>query len=92
MKPTIFLAFVVIGLAATAQNDLSGYLNNHHYSFTLDKGFGGPLADTLQTRLAGYRLILEAEGGSHYLMLYHRLELAWLEFLHERRGLVHFVG
>jgi hypothetical protein len=92
MKPTIVLAFVLFGIAAMAQDDLSGYLSNHRYSFTLDKGFGGPLADTLHSKLADYRLILEAEGGSHYLKLYERLELIWLEFLQARMGLVHFVG
>jgi hypothetical protein len=92
MKPTIFLAFIFLAITATAQDDLSGYLSTHRYSFTLDKGFGGPLADTLQTRLAGYRLMLEAEGGSHELRLYEQLELDWLRFLHERMGVTHFIA
>ena len=81
-----------MSLVTKAQDDLSRYLNAHHYSFSLEKGFGGALADTLYSKLADDRLILQAEGGSHYILLYQRLELAWLGFLHERLGLVHFVG
>ena len=50
------------------------------------------MADTLHSKLAEYRLILQAEGGSHELTLYQQLELDWLRFFHERMGLNHFIG
>ena len=80
------------GLPAKAQGDLRHYLDTHHYSFSLDTGFTGAIADTLRTKLAGFRLILQAEGGSHYLNFYEKLELDWLLYLHRSMGLIHFVA
>jgi hypothetical protein len=88
----MLLAFIFFSLAVTAQDELSHYLDTHHYPFTLEKGFEGLLADTLHARLAPYRLILQAEGGSHFLTIYERLELDWLIFLHERMDMTHFIG
>jgi hypothetical protein len=92
MKSAIGLILLFLHLAAPAQNDPSRYLSTHHYPFSLEKGFEGPLADTLHARLTPYRLILQAEGGSHFLTIYERLELDWLIFLHERMGMTHFIG
>src|SRR6267154_2178500 len=74
------------------QNDLSTYLGAHHYSFSLEKGFDQALSDTLRKKLSGFRLILQAEGGSHDLQLYNRLEFVWLQYLQQRFGLTHFIG
>lgn len=79
-------------LSVTGQAPLSRYLAGHHYSFTLADGFDKTLADTLQQRMTGYKLILQAEGGSHDLSIYTRLQLVWLKFLQQRLGLTHFVG
>ncbi len=79
-------------LTTAAQTDPSAWLRSHHYSFSPSAGFEGPLADTLARELSAYRLILQAEGGSHYLTLYDTLQLAWLKFLHQRRGLTCFIG
>jgi len=92
MKSPMLLAFIFSSLAVTAQDELSHYLDTHHYFFTLEKGFKGPLADTLHARLMPYRLILQTEGGSHFLTIYEGLELGWLKFLHERMGMTHFIG
>jgi hypothetical protein len=92
MKPALSFILLFLYLAAPAQNDPSLYLDAHHYSFSLEKGFEGPLADTLHARLTPYRLILQAEGGSHFLTIYERLELDWLIFLHESMGMTHFIG
>ena len=91
--PRYLLAIVFFAslLPAKGQDDLHHYLDTHHYSFSLDSGFTGAIADTLRSKLAGYRLILEAEGGSHYLSIYHKLELDWLLYLHRSMGLTHFV-
>lgn len=88
----LILCLSTAALASTAQDDPSAWLGSHHYSFSPAAGFEGPLADTLARELTPYRLILQAEGGSHYLTLYDTLELAWLRFLHQRRGLTCFIG
>jgi hypothetical protein len=92
MKPTLFLFLLFPCVISSAQDNPIPYLNAHHYSFSLEKGFEGPLADTLHARLTPYHLILQAEGGSHFLTIYERLELDWLIFLHERMGMTHFIG
>jgi len=92
MKPSLFLILLFSCLISSAQNNPVPYLEAHHYSFSLEKGFEGPLTDTLRARLTPYRLILQAEGGSHFLTIYERLELDWLIFLHERMGMTHFIG
>jgi len=92
MKPALFLILLFPCFISPAQENPIPYLDAHHYSFSLEKGFEGPLADTLHARLTPYRLILQAEGGSHFLTIYERLELDWLIFLHERMGMTHFTG
>jgi hypothetical protein len=92
MKTALFLILLFPCFISRAQDSPVPYLSAHHYSFTLEKGFEGPLADTLLARLTPYRLILQAEGGSHFLTIYERLELDWLTFLHERMGMTHFIG
>lgn len=92
MKTALFLILLFPCFISHAQDSPVAYLSAHHYSFTLEKGFEGPLADTLHARLTPYRLILQAEGGSHFLTIYERLELDWLIFLHERMGVTHFIG
>ena len=81
-----------IALTARAQPDPSAWLRSHHYAFDPAAGFEGPLADTLARELSTFHLILQAEGGSHYLTLYDTLQLAWLKFLNQRRGLTCFIG
>src|SRR5580692_122729 len=66
------------------------YLSTHHYSFTLDSGFDRRTQDSLVEKLKNYRLVLQAEGGSHDLHIYERLPMVWLTFLHERFGLTRF--
>jgi hypothetical protein len=92
MKSTLAIVFLFCCLTAKSQDDLLRYLGAHHYSFSPEKGFEGALADTLYSKLVGDRLILEAEGGSHYLTLYKQLKMDWLRFLHARMGLIHFIG
>jgi hypothetical protein len=77
-------------LSTLAQDDVSNYLKTHHYSFTLDGGFDADAQDTLRQKLKGYRLILQAEGGSHYLRFYSRLPSVWIRFLNANFGLTHF--
>jgi hypothetical protein len=66
------------------------YLSTHHYSFTLDSGFDRRTQDSLVETLKNYRLVLQAEGGSHALEIYERLPMVWLTFLHERFGTTRF--
>jgi hypothetical protein len=73
-----------------AQGDLNGYLATHRYAFSLDSGFDMRTRDTLRRELSPYRLVLQAEGGSHYLSFYGRLPMVWIPFLHEDLGLSHF--
>lgn len=65
-------------------------LSTHKYGFTLDHGFDARTCDTLRVLLKPYRLVLQAEGGSHDLSIYLRLPLVWIRFLHESFGLQHF--
>gem|GEM_PF-992013 len=98
MRPIrlIFLLCLILAvLPSAAQDDPvdpTHWLAGHHYAFSLTAGFEGPLADTLARQLSAYRLILQAEGGSHFLHLYDTLEVTWLRFLHERLGISRFVG
>jgi hypothetical protein len=77
------------GYSAIAQSDLDTYLAGHHFAFSLDSGFDRQTEDTLTEKLKPYRLVLQAEGGSHYLGFYARLPMVWLCFLqknfHTRR-------
>lgn len=73
-----------------AQPGLDAYLSAHAYPFTLDSGFDARTRDSLRHRLQGYRLILQAEGGSHDLSIYTRLPLLWIAYLNQQFGLRHF--
>jgi len=72
-KCLVFLISIVCVLRGGAQVAISSYLDNHHYSFTLEKGFDKETASMLKERLANYRLIIQGEGGSHDLIIYNRL-------------------
>ena len=84
----IILAFST--LTIHAQDNLDQYLNQHHFSFSLDKGFDAVKSDTLKQKLSGYKLILVGEGGSHYLQFYKSMRFVWIKFLNENFGLTHF--
>lgn len=90
MKSLLILFFILFSLTSSAQNDLSNYLKSHYYTFTLDKGFDSFTTDALKLKFAKYRLILEAEGGSHSLNIYHKLPIMWIEFLNENFELKYF--
>ena len=91
MRVIILLLVLFIHFKTSAQ-DPSGYLRMHCYTFSPSEGFTGPLGDTLARKLSAFRLIFQAEGGSHALKLYDQLELAWLEFLNQRLGVTCFIG
>lgn len=65
-------------------------LTTHKYGFTLDHGFDARTRDSLRVLLKPYRLVLQAEGGSHDLSIYLRLPLVWIHFLQENFGMRHF--
>lgn len=90
MKCIIFLWFFLIGKASFSQSQLNDYLSKNTYSFSLEKGFGKPLEDVLKQKLKSYRVIIQGEGGSHYLKFYNDLRLVWLEYLSNEFGLRHF--
>jgi hypothetical protein len=91
MARHIFLFFITfLTLTAYGQEDLGRYLRTHHYSFSPDSGFDARTQDTLRQRLKGYQLVLQAEGGSHYLTMYTKLPLLWIRFLRAQFGLRHF--
>ncbi len=80
----------LFGPSAHAQSDLYTYLAAHHFAFSLDSGFDAQTQDTLREKLKPYRLVLAAEGGSHYLGFYTRLPTVWLRFLHQYFHTRHF--
>ncbi len=73
-----------------AQNDLDQYLNQHHFSFSLDKGFDNTTSDTLKQKLQNYKLVILGEGGSHYLQFYNPLRFVFVKFLNDKFGMTHF--
>jgi len=83
------LSLTFFTLTTYAQGDITQYLKTHHFSFTLDKGFDQPTTDTLKRKLSSYKLILQAEGGSHYLNIYKKIPLVWITFLNQYFDLTH---
>lgn len=90
MKKALFIICLIGTLTTYAQNDLNQYLKTHSYSFSLDKGFDQSTSDVLQQKLSQYKIVLQAEGGSHYLDIYTQLPFVWLSFLNTRFGLTRF--
>jgi hypothetical protein len=88
--PVFLLAMFIVPLHA--QDELTHYLKAHLYPFSLEEGFDKRTSDTLQEKLAGYKLLLQGEGGSHDLKFYSRLEPVWLSLLSTRFGVTHFFG
>jgi hypothetical protein len=84
----VFMA--VSAFAGNAQNSISTYLNNHHYAFSVDNGFDQPTSDSLKRKLGEYKIILQAQGGSHLLNIYKKLGFVWIKFLNANFGLTHF--
>ncbi len=73
-------------LTSSAQTDLSQYLEKNKYSFSLDKGFDKQTIDSLKIKFKDFKLILQAEGGSHYLKFYSKLHLLWAKTLSKNLG------
>lgn len=84
------LLLISLPLSPFAQPAVDAYLAAHRYTFTLDSGFDARTRDSLRTRLGGYRLLLQAEGGSHDLSFYDRLPMVWIAFLNRQFGLTRF--
>ncbi len=89
MKFIYAIFFILFCTTASAQQELNNYLRTHSYSFSLDKGFDQAITDTLKLKLKNYKLILQAEGGSHDLAIYEKLPVMWVNFLHTNFGLKH---
>lgn len=89
MKLILIFILTAVSRVMFAQSPLSEYLSTHHYAFTLE-GFDKRTSDTLQEKLSPYRVVLQAEGGSHFLSFYHALPLLWIKFLHERFSMTNF--
>lgn len=90
MKFVCTVFFVLFCLTAFSQQDLNKYLSSHSYGFSLDKGFDQSTTDTLKLKLKNYKLIIQAEGGSHDLNIYDKLPVLWVKFLNKNFGLRHF--
>jgi hypothetical protein len=52
----------------------------------LKEGFDARTSAMLKEKLAPYKLVLQAQGGSHFLNIYTYLAPAWLSFLNEHFG------
>ena len=89
MKFIYVFFFILFSTTASAQQELNDYLSTHSYSFSLDNGFDQATTDTLKLKLKNYKLILQAEGGSHDLNIYNKLPVMWVKFLHTNFGLTH---
>lgn len=73
------LGLTLYSLTAYPQGDITQYLKTHHYSFTLEKGFDQQTSDILKQKLSTYKLILQAEGGSHDLSIYKKMPIVWVK-------------
>ena len=74
----------VLCLTSFSQSNPTQYLEKNKYSFSIDTGFDKPSIDTLCNKFKDFRLILKAEGGSHYLKFYDKLQLIWTKLLSEK--------
>ena len=90
MKFIFALLWILFSLTVIAQDEVDSYHQNHHYKFSLDKGFDQSTTDTLKQKLGTYKLVLIGEGGSHYLQFYSPLRLPWIKFLNSNLGVRHF--
>ncbi|MES2372746.1 MAG: hypothetical protein V4557_09215 [Bacteroidota bacterium] len=72
--------------ALKSQETLEEYLNTHYYPFSLTNGFDVKTSVMLKQKLSPYKLVLQAEGGSHFLKLYEQLPMVWLSFLNNNFG------
>jgi len=75
-----------------AQSDIHDYLKTHSYAFTLESGFDSTAQAILKQKFAPYKVILQGEGGSHYLKMYNELPAMWLSLLNSHFGVTHFFG
>ena len=78
-------------LTVLAQDDSTNYLETHHYSFSLDKGFDNQASDILKQKLQNYKLVILGESGSHYLQFYNPLRFFFIKFVSEHFGMTHFL-
>lgn len=85
-----FFLIISSAVPVSAQNDIREYLKTHHYSFSPITGFDGPTTNVLKQKFSNYKLILQGEGGSHFLNVYKTLPSLWIKFLNTHFGLTHF--
>lgn len=91
MKNTTIL-FIVLLLVfclnnvSKSQDGLNEYLSSHQYPFSLQEGFDARTSAMLKEKMGNYKLILQAQGGSHYLHMYTSLAPLWLSFLNKHFG------
>ena len=78
------LILTVLCLTSFSQSNPTQYLEKNRYSFSIDTGFDKASVDTLCNKFKDFRLILQAEGGSHYLKFYNKLQLIWTKLLSEK--------
>jgi hypothetical protein len=87
---SLWLVFLCLSYPSKAQNAMGGYLRAHQYAFSLAQGFDERTATMLKEKLAPYKLVLEAEGGSHYLSIYEQLHFTWLKFLNKNFSTIQY--
>ena len=81
--------FLFFTLTTLAQGNISEYLKSHNYSFDIDKGFDQITVDSLKTKLAPYKLIIQSEQN-HTLNFYKKLPIVWIKYLNANFNLTHF--
>jgi hypothetical protein len=87
--PLIIIMMSFCALPCFAQDELDNYLKGHHHGFSLDSGFEQGTIDLLKQKLSNYRVVIVAEGGSHFLQFYEPLAFVWLRLLHDHFGMTH---
>jgi hypothetical protein len=86
----LWLVLLCLSYPSKSQSTLGEYLRAHQYAFSLTQGFDGRTGAMLTEKLAPYKLVLEAEGGSHFLTIYEQLHFTWLKFLNENFGTIQY--
>ncbi|MES2006392.1 MAG: hypothetical protein V4450_17880 [Bacteroidota bacterium] len=82
----VLLLVVCLNNVSKSQDGLNEYLSSHQYPFSLQAGFDARTTAMLEEKLGNYKLVLQAQGGSHYLHMYTYLAPLWLSVLNEHFG------
>lgn len=89
-KVYILFIFQFFSITTFGQKDINSYLSNHHYTFTLDRGFDDSTQHILREKLSNVKVIIQGEISHVIPSFYDSLNFIWLSFLNKEYGLKHY--